>query len=204
MGTRQRREREAAQRRDLILQTARKLFWKQGYAGTTMPQIAEKVELAPGTLYLYFSSKSALYAEILADGYDVLQPRLEEAARAAGTQAQRAERLVDAFLGFAQEFPGYFDIIFFVLQREEGGWQGSLESEQVARLEERENACKAVVGQVLRDAGHAHADGQPTCDAIWSMLAGVIFFFKKGQRFGEVAAEARRIVLQAVLSDAPA
>ena len=79
MGTQERREREASQRREVILASAKRVFWQKGYQGATMPEIAAKAELAPGTLYLYFASKGALYAEILAGGYDLLRQRLARA-----------------------------------------------------------------------------------------------------------------------------
>ena len=47
MSIHQRRQREAEARRSAILHAARKLFWKQGYAATTMPQLATACELAP-------------------------------------------------------------------------------------------------------------------------------------------------------------
>ena len=198
MGTRQRRQREVAQRREAILAAAKALFWKHGYTGTTMPQIAEKAELAPGTLYLYFPGKSAIYAEILAEGYEALQSRLERAVGRGGEARQRAEGLIDAFLGFARDQSGYFDIIFFILQRE-GGWEGNLSPEQVARIAVTERACRDVVAANLGGAAGEQdlPDALAEVDAIWSMLVGVVMFFKNDDRLDEVAAEAKRLILKA-------
>ncbi|MHC4788538.1 MAG: TetR/AcrR family transcriptional regulator [Planctomycetota bacterium] len=202
MSTVKRRERERVRRKGDILDAARRLFWLRGYAGTTMPEIAQAAELAPGTLYLYFPSKSALYAELLLEGYDMLLERLQERAGRPASPRRQAEGLVEAFLEFAQEHPEYFDVIFFVLQKEGGGTRGTLEPEQLRRLQAREDACKAVALEVLRRADPDAAAGAvpTTVDAVWSMLVGTIFYFRHSdqQAFRSVAAEAGRLILDAL------
>ena len=116
MGVQQRREREKQKRRKDILDAARSLFWKKGYDGTTMPAIARAAELAPGTLYLYFSNKDSLYLELLLEGYELMQRQLQQAVESETEPARRGEALIEAFFQFAREYPEYFDIIFFVIQ----------------------------------------------------------------------------------------
>ncbi|MHC5035614.1 MAG: TetR/AcrR family transcriptional regulator [Planctomycetota bacterium] len=203
MATVQRREREKLQRRQDILDAARAVFWERGYTGTTMPEIAEAAELAPGTLYLYFPSKSALYAELLLEGYDVLLARLEAQVAEEAPPRMHAEALIDLFFRFAEDHPEYFDIIFFVLQREAGGTRGgALEPEQVQRLQAKENACKAIAAQVLERAGYERPADElrTTVDAIWSMLVGTIFYFRNSteQALERVAAEARKMILDSL------
>ncbi len=200
MGTQERRQREKRERRQEILDTARELFWKHGFAGTTMPAVARAAELAPGTLYLYFPSKDALYAELLVEGYDRLLERLQGCARRGGSPRRQAEALVDCFLGFAREHPEYFDIIFFVLQRETGGPRDVLQPEQLARLSASEDACKEVAAQVMASAvpRRSARDQRLAVEAVWSMLVGVVSIWGKDPRFAGVAAAARRILVQAV------
>ena len=204
MGTSERREREKAERRSQILGAARKLFWKNGFARTTMPAIAEEAELAPGTLYLYFPSKQALYAELLDEGFDLLETRLREAVAAAGTPRARAAALVDAFLGFARAFPDYFDVLFFTLQ-EPGREMHVLREERdvMARLARRQDACKEVAAGVLRRArpGLSPEELARTVDAVWGMLAGVVLYFLRDtpEAFAAVSARARGVILRGVL-----
>jgi AcrR family transcriptional regulator len=199
MGTKERREREAARRRREILHAARRLFWKQGYRGTTMPQVARAVELAAGTIYLYFPSKESLYLELLLEGYDVLVDALRRSAATRRKPHTRAEALIDAFFEFARENPEYFDIIFFVLQREGQLWEDSFPPDQLARLRQKEQTAMALVGEVLDQLGGPLArDGQATMAAVWSMLAGTVMYFKQRDEFDRVSAQARRILLTAV------
>ena len=204
MGTAQRRQREAARRRQCILDAARKVFWQRGYSGATMPQIAEEAELAPGTLYLYFPSKDALYIELLLEGYDLLAEQLRAAAGRHAEPSEQAACLIDAFFAFASRYPEYFDIMFFVLQRESGhGWQDNFPPGQIEQLAAKEAACKQVAADVLEriDFGPAQRRGQ-IVDAVWGMLAGVVFHFRNNEAFADVAEEAKKLLLSAVFGQA--
>jgi len=200
MGTRERRAREKEQRRQDILDAARKLFWASGYEGTTMPQIAQAAELAAGTLYLYFPSKQALYAELLIEGYDLLVGRLEGAIHADTPSRQQVEALIDVFMAFAREYPEYFDIIFFVVQREGHSVEGlDLPPQQRQRLATRQDSCKQLASRALENA---HVAGQGaalalTVDAVWSMLAGVVLYFHRDEpnAFAAVAARAKQLII---------
>jgi len=199
MGTRQRRDQEAKWRRQAILAAAKDVFWKLGYAAATIPMVAAAAELAPGTLYLYFPGKDALYAELLAEGYELMYHRLADSVATGATPRRQAESLIDAFVEFARENPEYFDIMFFVLQREGRERQGALEAAQIERLKALERRCQQVAGQVLRNSGLSPARrDQAALDALWSMLAGVIFYFRNDPEFDVVAAQARRLLLSAV------
>ena len=53
--------------RNAILESARVLFFNYGYGSTTIEAIAEKAEVAVGTVYNYFESKSAIILAITAE-----------------------------------------------------------------------------------------------------------------------------------------
>jgi len=202
MSTSQRRERERQQRRQDILAAARELFWTRGYAGTTMPRIARAAELAPGTLYLYFPSKGALYAELLVEGYDLLIERLGAEVGRGDDPRDEAARLINAFLGFARDYPQYFDIIFFVLQRETPGTrEAALGEGQLKRLRAKEDACKALATRALERARRVRVTEDPdaTVGAVWSMLVGLVFYFRKmgEETFARVGSRARELLLDA-------
>ena len=208
MGTAERREREKTERRRNILTAARKLFWKNGFASTTVPAIAAAAELAPGTLYLYFPSKEALYVELLIEGYVPLLESLRAAAASDPDPRKQAEALVDAFTGFARQSPEYFDIIFFVLQRDAVGPHDTIsDRDQIRRLTAQEEACKQAAADVLRRLRpDLHADRlQLILEAVWSMLVGVVFYFRRDgrERFQAVAEEAKRMILAAVMRSSP-
>jgi TetR/AcrR family transcriptional regulator, repressor of fatR-cypB operon len=49
-----------ADRRESILEAALEAFVERGFHGTAIPQIAERANIAAGTIYHYFASKEAL------------------------------------------------------------------------------------------------------------------------------------------------
>jgi AcrR family transcriptional regulator len=63
------RERKKAKTRRLIREHAMRLFREQGYAKTTVDQIAEAAEVSPSTFFRYFPTKEDV---VLADDMDPL------------------------------------------------------------------------------------------------------------------------------------
>ncbi len=59
------RERQAEESRQRILDAARSLFLKKGYAGTTVDAIAEEAGLSPKTVNAVFGSKLGVLTELL-------------------------------------------------------------------------------------------------------------------------------------------
>jgi AcrR family transcriptional regulator len=64
MGISERREREKAERRALIVHCAKEIILERGVENLSMMDIAKKAELSKATLYLYFPSKELLFLEI--------------------------------------------------------------------------------------------------------------------------------------------
>jgi AcrR family transcriptional regulator len=54
-------------RRQLILAAAKRCFARHGFAGTTTKSVAAAAAISEGLLFKHFATKSALYAEILAE-----------------------------------------------------------------------------------------------------------------------------------------
>src|SRR5579863_9778452 len=52
-------------RREAILDAARKVFARNGFAGGIVDEIAAEAGLAKGTIYLYFKSKKEIYRALL-------------------------------------------------------------------------------------------------------------------------------------------
>ena len=88
------------QRRCAILQAARAVFARQGYANTVVDDIAAQAGIAKGTLYLYFPSKEAVYlAAVLEDAR-----QLDKDSRAAMSAAVSWQEKLGAYLRVRVEY----------------------------------------------------------------------------------------------------
>lgn len=79
MGIQERKTREKARRRQMIIAAARRVFSNKGFGKATMEDIAKEAELSTGTLYLYFKGKDELYTVLSLRAIQYLNIRLEEA-----------------------------------------------------------------------------------------------------------------------------
>ncbi len=95
-------ERHSA-RTNAFLSAGEVLFAEAGYAQTSMEQIASRAKLATGTIYLYFSSKEQLYAELLNRKMRECQVLLEERLSDASSSAERLSRLIATKIEFFQQ-----------------------------------------------------------------------------------------------------
>ena len=75
------------QRRSAILQAARTVFARQGYAYTVVEDIANQAGLGKGTLYLYFPSKEQIYLAALLEEARQLDADSRAAMSAAASQS---------------------------------------------------------------------------------------------------------------------
>jgi len=111
MGIKERKSREKQQRRKEILDTAEKLFaGKKGFAAT-MDDLAEKTELAKGTLYLYFPDKKNILIALAEKGIGLLRKRLNRAVDELKTGVEQLSDNGDAFVEFLKEKPFYASLI---------------------------------------------------------------------------------------------
>jgi len=112
MGISERRERERVERRRAILDCARELILSHGVQRVSMEDIAHKAELSKATVYLYFSSKEALFNEICEEAARVFLEHLEPFLET-GTTGMAALKCF--WRGYVELF-GSFDEMIIIFQ----------------------------------------------------------------------------------------
>ena len=113
MGTRDRRSREKVARREAILQAARGVFTEKGLLASTIDEVAERAEVAKGTIYLYFRSKEEILSALLDEGLALVGKRFSEALDLSLPADENLRRLCDAYCRLYREEPQYFKLLFF-------------------------------------------------------------------------------------------
>jgi AcrR family transcriptional regulator len=87
--------------RDLVLQSAGRLFNRHGFNAVSIDDVMAEVGLTRGSFYCYFSSKSDLYAQSVARV--VHEDR--ENPKISGSERGRADKIVHDYLSEADQNP---------------------------------------------------------------------------------------------------
>lgn len=75
--------------RDLILESAARLFRRQGFSATTLREIAATARIKAGSIYYYFDSKEAILDEVLDRGLRHVFESVKAAVKGAGKASHR-------------------------------------------------------------------------------------------------------------------
>jgi AcrR family transcriptional regulator len=106
-----RRERsDSVRNRELLLETARRLFDEQGVEAVTMSAVAEAACVGKGTLYRHFPNKTQLLQELIDADQRDLQERTFQHLRA---HMMDPAGCLDWFLGEVVAFVGRHQTLFF-------------------------------------------------------------------------------------------
>ena len=108
--TLERREKEKEQRRSTIIDAAQALFFAKPYDEITIEAIAEKAQLAKGTVYLYFKSKEEVYSAVALRGARILNQMFKEKMEGKQNGLEKAFATGEAYYQFSKEHPHYFKV----------------------------------------------------------------------------------------------
>lgn len=112
MSIQQRRERERAERHQLIIDVARELAETEGWDAVTTRRLAERVEYSQPVLYSHFQGKDAIVRAVATQGFGELGGEMRAARTAHRKPAAAMRALADAYLGFARSRPALYDAMF--------------------------------------------------------------------------------------------
>jgi AcrR family transcriptional regulator len=172
----ERRGEEKERRRAEILDAAEALYAKQGWDALTVDQVARRARLSRALVYVYFRDKEELLFAVGERAMRLLRDRFIEAAASHALGIDKVEAIGRAYMGYAYEFPHYFDFCSrfqaHSVSIDPGSYEGAC---RVAGDE----AIAAVVGAIeagLRDGGIRPDIGEPVLLAttLWAFTHGII------------------------------
>ena len=112
MAIEDRRDRDRAARRRLIVTTARQLAEAQGWDAVTTRRLSDEIEYSQPVLYKHFSSMDDIAAAVAIDGFDELAVALAHARSGVATPEQALRQVAHAYIDFAQQNPALYDAMF--------------------------------------------------------------------------------------------
>ena len=91
------RRRARDEKREAVLRTAVALFLEQGYHGTTLNHVAERLNITKPALYNYFRGKDEILYECWAIGAERVDERIDEIAATGGTGLEKLRKLIVSY-----------------------------------------------------------------------------------------------------------
>ncbi|MEJ6952492.1 TetR/AcrR family transcriptional regulator [Natronospora cellulosivora (SeqCode)] len=113
MGTNERKEREKAERKNSIINAAKKLFLLNGFDNTTLMEIAKKSELAKGTLYLYFENKEDIYFAVIYRETSKIVNKIEEISEQEMKGIDKLEEISRYIYEYYKKDPDILEAIWY-------------------------------------------------------------------------------------------
>ncbi|MES0327793.1 MAG: TetR/AcrR family transcriptional regulator [Gammaproteobacteria bacterium] len=173
-----RKQRELAQRDELILDAAQNILHEQGYSYLTMDRIAEAVEYSKGTIYNHFSSKEDMVCSLCCRSVNSLIDMFSRAAEYEGSSRERFSAIGIGYSLYHQVHPmaaQNVQIIKINAVREK------ISEEKLAEMELLEQRIIEIALHVVNEAidcGELPKETTPIANSIvfgcWSMYFGAL------------------------------
>lgn len=97
--------------KNLIFQSAIKIFSESGYRGATMDDIAANAGLAKGTLYYHFKSKEEIFNFIVEEGLQILENEVSEVQYMNIGPVERLIEICRIQLTFLYGYTDFFKVV---------------------------------------------------------------------------------------------
>lgn len=166
-------KREASRHR--ILESARHVFFADGFDAANLDEVARLAGVAKGTIYRYFESKAELYVAVLARNAEAFVERMRQQIDADLAPDEQVRRLGLFYLRHYSENRAYFRI-FWALENQ--GFIGGLPAPLVAAVTDVWTRCLEILaGQIergVREGCFRPCDPIQVANVFWVLANGLI------------------------------
>lgn len=97
--------------KQLIFESAIRIFSDCGYRGATMDDIASNAGLAKGTLYYHFTSKEEIFNFIVEEGIQILQNQVLEIQKIDTNPIEKLIKISEVQLSFLYGYTDFFKVV---------------------------------------------------------------------------------------------
>jgi AcrR family transcriptional regulator len=170
-----RNEHTKDQQREMAVAAAEAILVREGHAGLSMRKVADAIGYTVGNLYLQFKNQDDLLATINERTTDALYAYLTAAIAPLGNPQERVRALARAYIGFAQQHPHRFFLMFEHHLPEDMLPRPAAET-RIRRVFE---LVGSTVAPLLPQAGEAELHLAAT--ALWSGVHGVCMLALTGK-----------------------
>lgn len=182
MLTATRRERLKHELREEVLTAARDMFVRDGYDSVSMRKVADRVGVAPGTIYHYFEDKDAILAAICEETFARLDKRMEALRDdSSGDPLARLRRGGRVYVQFGLDHPQHYFLTFALSNT-------GPKPDSVKRLGMQSFDCLRANVRACVEAGVTRSkDVEELAQSLWASMHGVVMLLigKEGFPFIE-------------------
>ncbi|BBZ25940.1 TetR family transcriptional regulator [Mycolicibacterium madagascariense] len=171
MAIEDRRERERAERRRLIISTARRLAEAEGWEAVTTRRLSTEIEYSQPVLYKHFASMDHIVEALAYDGFGELAVALRAARREAGSAVDALTRIAHAYVDFARANPALYVAMFTRATKLRFAAEDDSSPLTEAFIEVREGVSAVAGG----------ADVDTLTEVFWAALHGVTTLARDGR-----------------------
>jgi AcrR family transcriptional regulator len=112
MTRQERRERERAERRQVIVDAARELAEAEGWDSVTTRRLADCIEYSQPVLYSHFEGKDAIVSAVALEGFGELAAVVHSARELADSPDAEPRAVANAYMEFARTNPAVYEAMF--------------------------------------------------------------------------------------------
>lgn len=186
----ERRERQRAERHQLIITAARELAEAEGWETVTTRRLADKVEYSQPVLYGHFANMEAIRDAVAIEGIGEMAELLRE-TRLAAPEHEAIRAVCTAYLNFAAAHPAAYQAMF------------SLPTNVKWASAETPAPLRAAFNEIVSAFGPVDDRNSALAELIWGSLHGMAVLLRSG-RIPQSAQEQRLDLLVALFANAPA
>jgi AcrR family transcriptional regulator len=174
-GRSQRRVQKKAESHRRILEAAKEVFFRDGFMGANLDEVAERAGVAKGTLYRYFESKAELYVAILSHNGAVFEEKLKSVLVPGLEPPEKLRRVSRFYFQHYVENQDYFQIFWAIENQSVIGELPSSMVEEVTKLWERNlRILERIIEEGVREGFFLEYDPWEVANILWTLANGVI------------------------------
>jgi len=169
MSIAERRERQRAERYELILATACELAEAEGWEAVTTRRLAELIDYSQPVLYSHFKGKADIMAAVAIRGFEELAARLRMSKANAASEPELLRNVCAAYLDFGRSRPVIYEAMFVLPTRIKFA------------SEETPPALRAAFAELVAALGPNRAMPETLAEVLWSALHGMALLERSGR-----------------------
>jgi TetR/AcrR family fatty acid metabolism transcriptional regulator len=188
---------KSATRKEEIIKITAQLFSEKSYHDVTMDEIAEKVGVAKGTIYLYFESKEELYLKILEDRHEAIESLLEKEIAKSDSAPQKLRKILRIIFKFYRQ---NLDVLRILSRDETHLIREHFEFTEHWRLR-RIKLYEKILEKGVKEGSFLPTNIKLTSQIIFGLVRSVMFFYETDKSAEETAEEVFSVIARGILAN---